>query len=185
MLVVAMLAGCASQKSDFYTLSVEAPSDTTRSTEMISVVVGAVTVPELIDRPQIVIRGGANQVDIDEFARWAEPLKSQIPRVIAGDLALVLNSPRVSVYPIAGDSAGAFRVRTDVERFDAVPGESVTVDVMWSVSPPGKGRPISGRTTVREPCTGPGYGALVAAWSRALATVSRDIASAIRPAPAL
>jgi uncharacterized lipoprotein YmbA len=185
VLVVATFVGCASRKADFYTLSVEARPDSARSTETISVVVGAVSVPELIDRPQIVIRGGANQVDIDEFARWAEPLKSQIPRVIAADLAQVLNSPRVSVYPIAGNPASGYRVRADVERFDAAPGEAVTVDVTWSVSPPGQGTPLSGRTIVREPCTGAGYGALVAAWSRALAAVSRDIAAAIRPAPPL
>jgi uncharacterized protein len=182
LLAAATLAGCASQKADFYTLSVEAPADSARPVTTTSVVVGAATVPELIDRPQIVVRGGANQVDIDEFNRWAEPLKAQIPQVIAADLAHLLNSQRVSVYPVAGDAASAYRVRANVERFDALPGEAVIVDVVWTVSPPGKGTPLSGRSTVREVVTGTGSGALVAAWSRALATVSRDIAAAIQPA---
>jgi uncharacterized protein len=182
LLTVVTLAGCASRQADFYTLSTEAPADSTRPVATFKVVVGAATVPELIDRPQIVVRGGANQVDIDEFARWAEPLKSQIPRVIAADLAQLLNSQRVSVYPVAGDAASAYRVRANVERFDAQPGEAVTVDVTWTVSPPGKGAPLSGRSTVREQVTGTGYGPLVTAWSRAFATVSRDIAAAIQSA---
>lgn len=188
LLAAATLVGCASQKADFYTLSVEAPPNSGRPAATFSVVVGATTVPELIDRPQIVVRGGTNQVDIDEFARWAEPLKNQIPRVIAGDLAQLLDNQHVSVYPLAGDAASAYRVRASVERFDALPGEAVIVDVVWTVSPPAKGAlqgaPLSGRSTVREPVTGTGYGALVAAWSRALAAVSRDIAAAIQPGSA-
>lgn len=184
LLAAATLTGCASQKADFYTLSAEAPADSARPVATFNVVVGAATVPELIDRPQIVVRDGANQVDIDEFARWAEPLKSQIPSVIAADLARLLNSQRVSVYPVAGDAASAYRVRANVERFDAQPGEAVMVDVTWTVSPPGEGAPLFGRSTVREPVTGTGYGPLVTAWSRALGTVSRDIAAAIYPASA-
>jgi uncharacterized protein len=188
LLAATALAGCASQTADFYTLSVEARADSARPASAFSVVVGATTVPELIDRPQIVVHGGTNQVDIDEFARWAEPLKSQIPRVIAGNLAQLLNSQRVSVYPDIGEAASAYRVRANVERFDAQPGEAVIVDVVWTVSPPGngapQGAPLSGRSIVRESVAGPGYGPLVAAWSRALGTVSGDIAAAIRPGSA-
>jgi uncharacterized lipoprotein YmbA len=183
-LIVAMLAGCATRKADFYTLSPETPGESVSAATMITVAVGAVTVPELVDRPQIVVRAGAHQVDIDEFARWAEPLKSQIPRVVAANLAQLLNTPRVSAYPVTGDPAVAYRVRLDVQRFDAVLGEAVTVDALWSVSPPGKDAPLAGRSTVHESCSGGGYDALVAAYSRALAVVSRDIASRIRMAPA-
>ncbi|MGA3252097.1 MAG: ABC-type transport auxiliary lipoprotein family protein, partial [Paraburkholderia sp.] len=45
----------------------------------ITVLIGVVSVPELVDRPQIVVNAGDNKVDIDEFARWADSLKSQIP----------------------------------------------------------------------------------------------------------
>jgi uncharacterized protein len=181
-LAVAILLGCATKKSDFYTLSAETPRESVRPANMMTVAVGAVTVPEIVDRPQIVVRAGANQVNINEFARWAEPLKSQIPRVVAADLAQVLNSPRVSAYPVTGDPAAAFRVRIDVQRFDATLGDAVTVDALWSVSPPGKSSPLTGRATVREPCSSGDYDALVAAYSRALAALSRDIAAAISSA---
>ncbi|MGF6776234.1 PqiC family protein [Paraburkholderia sp. GAS334] len=180
-LAVVALAGCASSpKADFYTLSQQASGDSGRPVAPLTVLVGQVSIPELVDRPQIVTRAGENHVTIDEFARWADPLKSQIPRVVAADLSQLLNSPRVSVTPMSGDPT--WRVRLDVQRFDADIGEAATVDVLWSVLPPGKASPITGRTTVREPATGAGYDPLVSAWSRGLATVSRDIASAIRPA---
>jgi uncharacterized protein len=180
-LTMATLAGCAgSPRSDFYTLSAEAPRESVSHGSPVIVVIGAVTVPELVDRPQIVVRAGTNHVTIDEFARWAEPLKSQIPRVFVADLSQLLNSPRVSTWPIGGDAAAAWRVRIDVQSFDASLGDTASVDVLWSVLPPGKAPPITGRTIASEPCAGAGYDAVVVAWSRALATVSRAIAAGIR-----
>ena len=184
-LTMITLVGCASSKSEFYTLSAEAPRESVNRGSPVTVVVGAVTVPELVNRPQIVVRAGTNHVTIDEFARWAEPLKSQIPRVFVADLSQLLNSPRVSTSPIGGDAAAAWRVRIDVQSFDASLGDNATVDVLWSVLPPGKAPPITGRTIASEPCAGAGYDAVVVAWSRALATVSRAIAAGIRPPAAV
>ncbi|MBB4515246.1 PqiC family protein [Paraburkholderia fungorum] len=181
--VLAVLCGCAaSPKADFYTLSPAAVPVDTPPAGPIAVLITVVTVPDLVDRPQIVVRSGDNKVDIDEFARWADPLKSQIPRVVRADLGQLLNSPLVSTYAMGGDPASAYRVQLDVQRFDAALGEAVTVDVLWSVAPPGKKPSLNGRSTVREPCTGAGFDGVVAAYSRALGTASRDIASAIRPA---
>lgn len=181
-LIAGMLCACASSpKADFYTLSPVAPQASNPPATPVTVLIGVVTVPELVDRPQLVVRTGDNKVDINEFARWADPLKSQIPGVIRADLARLLNSPLVSTYAIGGDPASAFRVQLDVQRFDAALGDAATVDVLWSVLPPGKKPLLSGRSTVREPCAGAGFDAVVAAYSAALATVSRDIAAAIRP----
>ena len=180
-LTMITLVGCASSKSEFYTLSAEAPRESVNRGSPVTVVVGAVTVPELVNRPQIVVRAGTNHVTIDEFARWADPLKSQIPRVFVADLSQLLNSPRVSTLPIGGDAAAAWRVRIDVQSFDASLGDTASVDVLWSVLPPGNAPPITGRTIASEPCAGAGYDAVVVAWSRALATVSRAIAAGIRP----
>jgi uncharacterized protein len=180
-LCVAALAGCAgSPKSDFYTLSVAAPPASPQPAAPITVLIGAVSVPELVDRPQIVVNAGGNKVDIDEFARWADSLKSQIPRVIRADLAQQLNGARVAASPMGGDPAAAYRVQIDVQRFEAALGDAATVEVLWSVSPPGKGQRTDGRSTVREPCAGPGFDAVVAAYSQALGAVSQDIAAAIR-----
>ncbi|AUT71899.1 PqiC family protein [Paraburkholderia hospita] len=179
-LTMITLVGCASSKSEFYTLSAEAPRESVNHGSPVTVVIGAVNVPELVNRPQIVVRAGTNHVTIDEFARWAEPLKSQIPRVFVADLSQLLNSPRVSTLPIGGDAAAAWRVRIDVQSFDASLGDTASVDVLWSVLPPGNAPPITGRTIASEPCAGAGYDAVVVAWSRALATVSRAIAAGIR-----
>jgi len=56
-LALAALCGCASSpKSDFYTLSSVAPQTSNPPAAPIAVLIGVVTVPDLVDRPQIVVR---------------------------------------------------------------------------------------------------------------------------------
>jgi uncharacterized lipoprotein YmbA len=71
-------------------------------------------------------------------------------------------------------------VRVDIQQFESVPGDAVTVDAHWSVRRFGDDNALTGRSLVREPVTGGDWNALVAAHSRALASVSRDIAKAIQ-----
>ncbi|KAG8152913.1 PqiC family protein [Burkholderia catarinensis] len=175
------LGGCGSSpKASFYTLAPDATLASTDNTTPVRVVIGPVTVPDLIDRPQIVTRAAGSRVEIDEFARWAEPLKTDIARVIAADLGTLLGSAQVNVFDSGAGTAPAWRVRVDVMRFDSMPGDSVTIDAQWTIRPPGKPDVVRGRSVVHELVQGQGYDALVTAHDRALASVSRDIASVIR-----
>ena len=179
LLAAAALAGCgASPKASFYTLSSGAPPQPAPATVPFSVAM-MVTVPDVVDRPQLITRSGANQVTMDEFARWGEPLKSEIPRVIANNLTRELNGAFVSTYPQSANIDADCRVLIEVQRFDSALGEAATIEVLWTVKP-AKGESKSGRTVAREATAGASFDALVAAHSRALAAVSRDIAVAVR-----
>jgi uncharacterized lipoprotein YmbA len=178
-----VLAACSSPRSNFYTLSPDATLESAGAPMPVSVVVGPVTVPDLVDRPQLVTRMSGNEVKLNEFARWGEPLRSGVAAVIAADLTRLLGSPRVSVSSQTVAGTEACRVRVDILRFDSMPGEAVAVDALWTVRVTGRTALLTGRSTIREPVQGADDAALVAAHSRALAAVSRDIAAAIRSAP--
>lgn len=181
MIVSILFAGCAtSPTSRFYTLSPVEVAALRPGTGALMIAIGPVTVPGLVDRPQIVSTIDANRVTIDEFARWADPLKSQIARVLAADLTQVIPGSIVSVYPQHVNDK-AYKVSVDVQSFDSSASGPVTLGVIWSVRPP-KGNAVDGRTVVREARSGPGYDALVNAYSRALASVANDIAVAIQSA---
>ncbi|MFC4705830.1 membrane integrity-associated transporter subunit PqiC [Paraburkholderia caffeinitolerans] len=143
------------------------------------VVVNPVTIPSLVDRPQIVVSVAGNQVWPEEFQRWAEPLKDNIQRTIAGDLAVLLGSEHVSVYGADSSGLPTWRVRVDIMQFDSVLGDMATIDALWTIWPPGQATPIIGRTLAHEPVREHAYDALVAAHDRALGSVSRDVAAAI------
>jgi hypothetical protein len=182
VVALALVAGCGtSPKVRFYTLSAaETPAAAAAPAKAsLTVSVGPVTVPDVVDRLQIVLRIGANQVERSEFDRWGEELKLAIPRVVAASLAQQIASARVVVYTPSAPTAD-FRVLIAVERFESELGKAVTVEASWSIRPGAKGEPKSGRSVVREPVGAAGYDALVAAHSRALAAISRDIAEALR-----
>jgi len=178
-LALTMLAACSSPpKERYYTLSAAggaAPAGTAPS-----VAVGPVTVPEAVDQPQFVVQAGANEVSIYEFHRWASPLKGEIARVIAANLAQDLGTTRVWSFAQTTLGKPDYQVLVDVQRFDSALGEAVTLEALWTVRPAAGGAPKIGRSSVREPAGGAGFDALVAAHSRALARVSRDVAGAIR-----
>ncbi|MBE0603058.1 MAG: membrane integrity-associated transporter subunit PqiC [Deltaproteobacteria bacterium] len=171
-------AGCASPRSSFYTLSPSAKPEA--ASAGYSVAVGPVSVPEIVDRPQIVVRSGPNQVSIDEFNRWASPLPEEIGRAVAGNLGSALGTAQVSVYPGPTSSGARYRVVIDVMSFDSAPGESATLDAAWVVRSAKDGPPRTGRTMASEAVPENGYPALVAAHGRALGKLSADIAGAIR-----
>ena len=182
-LAISALAGCGSSpKVNFYTLSFAAVTERTEAKPSYVVAIGPVTVPDVIDRPQFVTRAAANQVTIDEFARWAEPLRSAIPRVIAANLAQLLSGAQVFAYPQSANVEADYKVLIDVQRFESVPGDAAILEAAWTVRKAKGGAQKAGRTAVREPADRAGYDALVAAHGRALAAASRPIADAIRAA---
>lgn len=183
LVAAALLAACSSPRTNFYTLNADPALETTGASISVPVVVGPVTVPELVDRPQLVTRLSGNEVQLNEFSRWGEPLKTGVADVIAADLSRLLGASRVSASSQSVAGTDMFRVRVDIVQFDSMPGDSVAIDAMWTVRVEGHERLITGRSTVREQVQGTDDAALVAAHSRALASVSRDIAAAIRRVP--
>ena len=179
--VAALTAGCASPPSHFYTLSRTATPGTTSNatTADLSVVVGPVSIPAIIDLPQFVVTTGPNQVTLNEYERWASPLQNNISRVVAENLVAILGAPRVSLFQQSLNASADYHVAIEVQSFESAPGDAATLNAVWIVRRTRDGRAQSGRTTVREPTLQTGYDALAAAHSRALARMSQDIADAI------
>jgi uncharacterized lipoprotein YmbA len=168
-----VLASCATPPRErFFTL--DAPEPPIAAAAAPTLAVGPVGVPDVVDRPQFVVRLGANQVALTEQARWAEPLKSAIARVVAANVASLVSARIVNPR----DSAPDYRIVMDVQRFESTPGESVLIDTTWTIAPK-KGERYSGRSVVREKVTGKDYDSLAAAHSAALASISKEIAAAL------
>lgn len=177
-LLVAIVAACSSPPARFYTLS--SPAPVAASASGLSISVGPVALPTVVDRPQIVVHTGANEVRLDEFNRWASPLPEDIARVIAANLAQELGTDRVWLYGQSTQPTADFQVRIDIQKFESTLGDAVVIEALWAVRRVAGENSKSGRSLVREPTSGGDFDALVAAHSRALARVSADIAAAIR-----
>ncbi|MBJ6751227.1 PqiC family protein [Geomonas anaerohicana] len=180
-IVAALLlaSGCSrSPRVAFYTLTPLTSAGAVQQNFSSAVAVGPVTIPELVNRPQLVVRQAPNRVDVLESHRWAEPLKNEIPRLLAQDLGPLLGSNRVFAYDQVSAAAAQYRVLVDIVRLETVPGDSVTVEAGWVVKGAGNNR-REGRAEIREKVNGSDYEAVVAAFSRALAGLSAQIAKTL------
>ena len=177
--LVAFVAACASSPPPrFYTLSRTPAPGAPPST--LSVLVGPVSIPAVVDQPPIVLSTSPNQVTLDEFNRWASPLASNISRVVAENLVDLLGSPRVSQFLQSINVDSDFRVAIEVQSFESALGDAYTDRPVWALSRTRDAKSETGSTAVREAPSDKSYDALAAAHSRALSRMIQDISAAIR-----
>ena len=186
-MVLVFLTGCRSSTTpvEFYTLTpltaVSEDENTAVSGSTIAVGVGPVQIPKINDRPQIVTRSGPNKVNIDEFHRWAGSVYEDILRVLTINLSLLLQSNLVAAYPWEDYFDPEYRVFMEIRQFDGQLGQYALLDLTWTVT--GRGARdvlLVRRSLIKESVQGEDFDAFVAAKSRILATLSRQIAQGIK-----
>jgi hypothetical protein len=103
-----------------------------------------------------------------------------VQRVLADDLAALLGTTRVAVYPVEPRFPLGWRVLLDVRAFEGVPGESVTLRARWIVASGADGRALAvEESVVEQKVAGGGWDAYAAAHGEALGVVTRAIAERI------
>jgi uncharacterized lipoprotein YmbA len=180
--VLVVLFGCASSpKVNFYTLPAPPyPEARDADSSRLGILLGPVTLPEMVDRPQLVIRTGDNRVEILDTSRWAQSLKGETARVLAANLARDMGTLRVFLPGQGMTGEPDIRVAVDILRFESRPGIDATIEALWTLRRKEGTAPITGRSVVSEAVQGDGYDSLVAAHGRVLARIGHDIAEAIR-----
>lgn len=174
MLVAGMaLAGCASSPPiGWHSLVPPAPAAPIAAAPTpatATLVVGLVTVPDEVDRPQIVLRGPDGVPALLDGERWSEPLKAQLPRALALGLAPRLPGVLVVAAPGAAVALPDRRLVVDVQRFELQRDRAV-LRAVWSVRAgmPNAAPPAPQLFEVAVPVAGGGTAASVAAMRTAL-----------------
>jgi len=182
VLSVVCLSACAgkSASSTFYVLS-SLPQPTLNAAEGTTIGVFPVAMPEYLDRPQIVTRVSENEIRLDEFSRWAEPLKESFTRALVQNLSSLLNTAKIIKTTGGTGIPVALQVGAEVVQFDGILGGDVILIVKWGLFEAEDKKLISAkRSYFKEPTGAATYEAFVAAQSRAVAALSREIAEAIK-----
>ncbi len=180
----AMLGACTSAPVHYYTLvapdtrsPVPARPDTGAA---IPFELSGLAIPAGADQPQLVVRAGAERVEVLEGERWIAPLSDEVHAALSADLAHALPGPDVT-----GLGAGAkpvLRIRLDLRRFESVPGAYALVEAVWSLrlANGAAAEPMTCTSAIRETVES-GYDALVRGHQRALGQLAADIAATARP----
>ena len=146
----------------------------------LAVGVGPITIPETVNRPNIVTPRNANQLEVSEFHRWSEPLRENISRVVITNLADRMGVSKLYAYPWLRAQIDNI-ARIDVLQMNGEVGREVYLQVRWQILSGSKPHELLDTriTEYRQAVSGGGYSSLVAAYSAAYASLSDDIAQAL------
>ena len=181
-LCLVLFTGCGVTKpSKYYLLTpVEAGNADSTNTLARTIGIGPVAFPAYLDRPQIVLRSGGNQLDYAESHRWAEPLKTAFSHTLSENLSIMLPVDRTVIYPWSRSTLLDYQVIVNVTRFDANTAGTVQLTADWEIIRSGDSKSLDqDRVTYNEAAGSTRYTEIVAAQSRAVEQLSRDIAAAI------
>lgn len=177
--LIALLSACASSPPrHFFTLDpVPPPNGRLATTSHVFVQLGAIHMPPVLDRKDIVREDAPNRLTISDENRWGAPLSEIVNQVLTQDLIQRLPQGTV-ISPNAATTQAVSVVTLDILQFQADPSDTVVLDASWSMSPPDSSVPSSPQHSVlREPAGLSNFAAQASAMSRALGRLADAIAT--------
>lgn len=196
LFLILFLLGCSSPKTSYYRMSSSPISAAPSVGGQVRLMVGPVSIPASMDRPQMVTQSGSTEVQVHEYHRWAGTLRGDIGQVISSRLAQDLGTSEVWNFSQSTQAQFDYQILVDVQNLDSSEKGGVILDVLWTIKPSTqnialeqakktsknnansqcKNGALTGRSVVSEAISGSGFDAMVAAQSRAFSKVGDEIA---------
>jgi uncharacterized lipoprotein YmbA len=178
--MIAVLAGCASAPTNFYTLQ-QSPKEQAQATgaaPAFLIDVLPVAVPAEVDQAQLLVRQSEQRVAVLDNEHWAAPLATELRSALAADLVEALGTRDMHGLARA-QAAPVYRIQLDVRRFDSWPGRYALIEADWSIRGEAERALVTCASSAMETVE-PGYDALVQGHQRAIAHIAGDIATVLR-----
>jgi len=179
-----LTGGCGTSKPvRYYTLSsthTKVAEDRGIRKAMIGIT--QISLPEYLDRPQIVTSGEGNRLVLADFDRWAEPLAEAAARVLTADLVALLPEYQVRHRGWLDKRALDYLVTIEIVRFEGPLGGDVVLSTVWAVEQTGAPRERHSRQTEYVVSSrDASIDAYSQAMSLAMGKLAKDIAADILP----
>lgn len=186
--MLAALAGCASPEPRYYTLAPGPAIDAgaapiaAQDQEPLLIEVPPVSVPERLNRTNLVLDDGHGALKVMEQERWSAPLPEELRDALSQALQAGLGAVDVYYHQSLTGAAPLYRVNVEVASMHAELGTRAGAVISWTVQRLPDRRAISGRTQMELPAPS-GVDAAVAVYRHIVGTAAADIATAIRALP--
>lgn len=186
--LVTMTSCSSSPDIRYYTLSAEGtPPSVTHAPATLPrrgpYALDRVIIPDLLDRPQIVLRTSTNAVEIRDYDRWAAPLADQLERVLAADLSVRLGPDAIIDPGLPAGSRAARVISVSILEFDPSQRGESSLDASWVISDPkaepGSAAARSFKSSRRAPAKGADMQDVAQTMSDLVMEIADDIAASI------
>lgn len=136
ILLLTGLTACGSPAPFTYTLSQQ-------SSRTVPLLIGAekvgayaladITVPAEVDQSALVVQQADGRVLMLAQDRWSAPLSSQLQTALSLELTSRLGMPPVQNLIAGGRDPKVTLVQVDIQRFEMVPGQFVSIHALWRI----------------------------------------------------
>ncbi len=181
VLAVLLVAGCAQRPDpNLYVIAPAADAvNHTHSAGEPLVAVARVSLPEYLDRSQLVSRRGANALVVDDDNRWGERLADSMPRVLSENLSHFLPGGRVVTPEEARGQKVPYEYLVALDAYEPDGNGSAVMRGHWLLRDTRKGLVVAeGVIDERRPLPSARAADAVAALNENLTDASRQIAEA-------
>ncbi|POQ05337.1 PqiC family protein [Pseudomonas syringae] len=178
------LGACTSTQTHYYTLIAPMSATSTAASkpmpfqfEMLPVIM-----PVQVDQPPLVVRQGNGSLAILDTERWGSPLGDEFHDALTPQLERRFGSRDMAGLPKNSDQP-TLSIRTDVRRFESMPGNYALIDVVWTLglreagaTAGSKRQSLTCSSMIREEA-GEGMENLIIAHQKAVAQLADKIAA--------
>jgi uncharacterized protein len=155
----------------------------TGSQSRLAILVGPVSVPDVLKTSQIAT-GSGERYQLSDQHRWTGEVAHDFARAVGEQLAARLGTEQIALYPKDQHLEPTHQVILDILAMEGVLGKEAKLAARWSlVDPKSKTVRVTRRSIFSEPPADGSYDAWVAAQRRNLSLLSEEIAAAIKTAP--
>jgi uncharacterized protein len=192
LVVGAWLCGCSSllapqpDPSRFYTLSpvVDAAETQQREPRTLVYGLGPIELPEYLDRSELAERLSSAEVRYSPTDLWAEPLKTNLTRVLLQNLSSLLGADRIVLHPWPRTVAVGYQIGVSVLRFERTAAGEAQLRARWVIRDPRSGEYlVLEESNFTHPPSSPKAADAVDALSADLGDLCREIAAALQKLP--
>jgi uncharacterized protein len=171
--------------SRFYTLSAVTDADVSGAGKARGVTygLGPIELPPYLDRTELATRVSPAEVTYSPTELWAEPLKTNLTRVLQQNLAAMLGD-RLVLYPWPRSVPVSYQVAVNLLRFERTAAGEAQLHARWSIFDARRGAEVASKeSSFLHPVAPATAAAAVTALSADVGDLSQEIAAALESLP--
>jgi uncharacterized protein len=174
-----LLSACASHPDHFYILSTQPAGAGEARTSPTALAALRVTLPSVVDRPEMVLNTSADDVIVQEHQRWAAPLADLVTQTLARDLERRRSDLLVADSSVNRSSGSVVRINVDVVQLTVHRGGQASVEAHWRILDPRTGKEAVGGDVFSAPLGRDDYAAVAQALSQCLGLLADRLVGAL------
>ena len=185
VLVTALISACSvggkTRSSQFYVLDATIEQPLGDSMEDLRLGVGPIAIPGYVNRPQLITKTDTAEVQIEEFARWAEPLEEMFTRTLSENIRALTNSQQIHSHPWPKLVEYDHRIAAKVIKFENDSQGNALLVVHWGLVHQTDSREVANITysEYRATAKASDFSSRVDALNDTLAQFARDIMASL------